>query len=181
WDYLNDYNSAKDFYEQSFEMKSRLYSHQDHPTTATSLNNLGGIWKSLGDSSKAKDFFEKSFEMRKRLYPNQDHPDIASSLNNLGSLWSALDDFSKAKDFYEKSFEMINKLYPNQDHPDIIFAMINLSTLLCQNPISRKKGVELLKQYKKIATKDTDSQKIKQLINRYEPNIGRDKSKRKKR
>ena len=58
--------------------------------------------------------------------------------------------------------------------------MLNLSTLLCKNPISRKQGLELLKQYKKIVTKDTDVQSITRLINRYEPNIGRNKSKRKR-
>jgi len=181
WDSLSNFGKAKDFFEKSFEMRNKLYPDQNNPKITNSLNNLGAVWNSLGDSSKAKDFYEKSFEMRNDLYLNQDHPDIANSLNNLGTVWDSLGDFGKAKDFFENSFEMRKRLYTNQDHPYIIISMINLSTFVCKNPVSRKQGLELLKQYKKIVTKDTDLQKITQLINRYEPNIGRDKSKRKKR
>ncbi len=180
WDSLGDFGKAKDFFEKSFEMRNKLYPNQNNSENANALNNLGGIWDSLGDHSKAKYFYEKSFEMRNKLYPNQDHPSIAISLNNLGNVWKSLSDFEKAKDFDEKSFEMRKRLHQNQDHPDIILSMTNLSILLCRNPISRKQGLELLKQYKKIATKDTDVQSITRLINRYEPNIGRNKSKRKR-
>ena len=180
-DSLGDYNKAKDFYDDSFEMRKRLYPNQDHPNIAISLNNIGAILDSLGDYNKAKDFYENSFEMRKRLYSNQDHPDIATSLNNLGFIFDSLGDYNKAKNFYEDSFEMNKRLYPNQDHPSAILSMLNLSVLLCKNPVSRKQGLELLKQYKKIVTTDTDLQKIIKMVKHYEANIGRDKSKRKKR
>ena len=87
---------------------------------------------------------------------------------------------SKASTFYEESFEMRKRLFHKQDHPDIISSMFNLSVHLCQNQLTKKKGVEILKQYKKIVTEDEDKQKIENLLKKYD-NVGRDKSKRKKR
>ncbi|MCG3662697.1 SIR2 family protein [Aliarcobacter butzleri] len=174
-----DFNKALDFHTQSFEMRKRLYSNQDHPDIAHSLNNLGALWINK-NFDKALYFHTQSYEIKKRLYPNQDHPDITSYLNNLGFIWKKRN-FNKGLDFYMQSLEMKKRLYSNQNHPDIIITIFNLASLLCENPVTRKKGIELLKEYKKIVTKDEDKQEIENLLKKYEVNIGRDKSKRKKR
>jgi hypothetical protein len=49
-----------------------------------------------------------------------------------------------------------------------------------QKSCNQKKGIELLRQYKKIVTKDEDKQKIENLLKKYEVNIGKNKSKRNK-
>ena len=159
-------------------MKKRLYLNQDHRSIAISLNNLGLIWHKI-DFTKALDFYNQSFEMRKRLYNNQDHPSIAASLNNLGLVWDKKD-FDKALDFYTQSFEMKKRLHSNQDHPNIILTMFNLTLLLCRSPLTIKRGIALLKQYKRIVTKDKDKQEIERLLKKYD-NVGKNKSKRKKR
>ena len=179
WNYKQDFDKALDFYNQSFEMRKRLYSNRDHPYIATSLNNLGLAWNNKKDFDKALDFYNQSFEMEERLYSNQDHPNIATSLNNLGLAWGKKD-FDKALDFYNQSFEMKKRLYSNQDHPDIILTMLNLTLHLCESLSTRRKGVEILKHYKKIVTKEKDKQKIKDRLKKYDSIIGRDKSKRKK-
>lgn len=178
WENKKDFDKALDFYKQSFEMKKRLYLNQDHRSIAISLNNLGLIWHKI-DFTKALDFYNQSFEMRKRLYNNQDHPSIAASLNNLGLVWDKKD-FDKALDFYTQSFEMKKRLHSNQDHPNIILTMFNLTLLLCRSPLTIKRGIALLKQYKRIVTKDKDKQEIERLLKKYD-NVGKNKSKRKKR
>lgn len=177
WKEKKDLDKALDFYTQSFEIYKKIYTNQDHPSIATSLNNLGLVWYNKKDFSKALDFFNQSFEIRKRLYLNQDHPSIAASLNNLGLIKK---DFSKTLDFYTQSIEMKKRLYSNQNHPDIIITILNLASLSCESPTTRKKGIELLKQYKKIVTKDKDKQIIENLLKKYETNIGRNKSKKRK-
>jgi tetratricopeptide (TPR) repeat protein len=142
------------------------------------LNNLGLLWYNKKDFDKALDFYNQSFEIYKRIYQNQDHPNIAASLNNFGLVWNKKD-FDKALDFYTQSFEMKKRLYSKQDHPDIILTMFNLTLLLCRSPLTIKRGIELLKQYKKIVTKDKNKQEIEGLLKKYD-NVGRDKSKRKK-
>lgn len=175
--YNKDFNKALDFYEQSLEMKKKLYQNQEHPDIAMTLNNLGILLLDK-DFNKALDFHKRSFEMRKKLYQNQDHPDIAQSLNNLGFTLGKKD-FYKKLDFYTQSFEMRKRLYSNQDHPDIVLSMLNLASLSCESPVTRKKGIELLKQYKKIVTKNEDTQEIEKLLKKYN-NVGKDKSKRKR-
>ncbi|MDX9901714.1 MAG: tetratricopeptide repeat protein [Aliarcobacter sp.] len=176
-----DFNKALDFIEQSFEMRKRLYPNQDHPHIASSLNYLGVIWSEKKDFDKALEFHILSLGMRKRLYPNQDHPDIAHSLNELGTtVWNNKKDFDKALNFYTLSFEIYKNLYSNPNHPDLIFIMFNLTFILCKSLSTRKKGIELLKQYKKIVTKDEDKQEIKNRLKEYDSIIGRNKSNRNK-
>lgn len=177
---LENYENALIFFEESFKIYKRIYTNQYYHDIATSLNNLGTVWKNKKDFDKALDFYTQSFEICKKIYTNQDHPSIASFLNNLGLVWYNKRDFDKALDFYTQSFEMKKRLYSNQNHPDIIITIFNLTSLLCESPTTRKKGIELLKQYKKIVTKEKDKQEIERLLKKYD-NIGRNRSKRKKR
>ena len=174
-----NFEKALDLRTQSFEMRKRLYNNQDHTYIADSLNSLGVIWDKK-DFNKALNFYTQSFEMRKRLYNNQDHPDIAQSLNNLGFILVEKD-FIKGLDFFTQSFEMKKRLYSNQDHPNIMLSMYNLTSTLCKNPLTRRKGLDLLKQYKRIVTKQEDTQKIEKIQKEYDKTIGRNKSKRKRR
>jgi len=75
---------------------------------------------------------------------------------------------------------MKKRLYSKQNHPDIIITMFNLVYLSCNSPATRKKGIELLKEYRKIVTKEKDKQEIENLLKKYD-NVGRNNSKRKKR
>lgn len=172
-----DFNKALNFYTQSLEMKKRLYNNQDHSDISDSLNSLGILWKNE-DFNKALDFHSQSLEMMKRLHPDQDHPNIALSLNNLGVTWRPKDS-NKTIYFYTESLEMRKRLYSNQDHPYIITTMFNKSIVLCSNPLNKKEGINLLKKYKKIVTKDEDKLEIERLLKKHD-NIGRNKSKRKK-
>lgn len=178
WKIKKDFSKALNFYNQSFEIRKKLYPNQDHPDIADSLNNLGVLW-SEKDFNKALNFRTKSFKMRKKLYLNQDHPDIAQSLNNLGFILEKKD-FNKGLEFYTQSFEMKKRLYSNQNHPSIILSMFNLTILLCESPATKKKGIELLKEYKKIVTKQEDKRAIENILKKFEPIIGRNKSKRNK-
>ncbi len=178
-DHTKNFDEALDFHTQAFEMRKNIYLNQDHTHIADSLNNLGVTWSNKKDFTKALYFNTEAFEMRKRLYANQDHPDIAASLNNLGFAWNKRD-FTKALNFYSQAFEMRKRLYSNQNHPVIILSMFNLSLTLCENKARKNEGIKILKEYKKIVTKSEDKQKIDLYLKKYD-NIGRDKSKRKKR
>ncbi|MCT7554850.1 SIR2 family protein [Aliarcobacter butzleri] len=179
WSMTNNFDKAIKFHSHSLEMSKKLYPNQNHLFIARALHNLGATWE-FKDPIESLNFYNLSFEMYKRLYQNEDHPNVSISLNNLGFIWRNKD-FTKSLNFYNQSFEMAKRLFDNQDHPDIILPMINLSIHLCRNPLTKKKGLSLIKQYKKIVTKNEDKQEIENLLKKYETNIGRDKSKRKKR
>jgi tetratricopeptide (TPR) repeat protein len=66
----------------------------DHPHTATSLNNLGGLLDSQGDLAGARSYYEQALAIRQRTH-GPDHPDTALSLNNLGYLIKAQGDLAE--------------------------------------------------------------------------------------
>jgi hypothetical protein len=178
WSMTNNFDKALNFHSHSLEMSKRLYPNQNHLFIARALHNLGSIWE-FRDPTKSLNFYNQSFEMYKRLYQNEDHPNVSISLNNFGFIWRNKD-FTKSLNFYNQSLEMAKRLFDNQDHPDIILPVINLSIHLCRNPLTKKKGLDLIKKYKKIVTKQEDKQEIENILKKYD-NVGRDKSKRKRR
>ena len=60
----------------------------EHPSVATSLNNLAGLYESQGRYTEAEPLYIKALDMRKKLL-GAEHPDVASSLNNLAFLYNA--------------------------------------------------------------------------------------------
>ena len=60
----------------------------DHPTVATSLNNLAALFQAQGQYTQAEPLYRRSLAIReKSLGP--DHPDVATSLNNLAQHYQA--------------------------------------------------------------------------------------------
>ncbi|NCS30836.1 MAG: CHAT domain-containing protein, partial [Microcystis aeruginosa F13-15] len=67
----------------------------NHPSTATSLNNLAGLYQSQGRYSEAEPFYKEALAIwKKQLGDN--HPDTATSLNNLALLYQSQDDIPQA-------------------------------------------------------------------------------------
>ena len=60
----------------------------DHPSVATSLNNLALLYYTQGQYASAEPLYKRSLAIgEKALGP--DHPDVATSLNNLAALYRA--------------------------------------------------------------------------------------------
>ena len=47
---LGKAKEALDYFKQALAMRKRLYPDQDHPDTATSLNNVGASFSALGEA-----------------------------------------------------------------------------------------------------------------------------------
>ena len=58
----------------------------EHPSVATSLNNLAALYESQGRYTEAEPLYIKALEMNKKLL-GAEHPDVATSLNNLAALY----------------------------------------------------------------------------------------------
>ena len=71
----------------------------EHPSTASSLNNLGEIYRFQGRYREAEPLYKRSLgTITKVLGP--DHPDTASSLNNLAGLYVSQGAYTKAESLY---------------------------------------------------------------------------------
>ena len=60
----------------------------DHPSVATSLNNLALLYYTQGDYAKAEPLYKRALSIREKAL-GPDHPSVATGLNNLALLYRA--------------------------------------------------------------------------------------------
>jgi tetratricopeptide (TPR) repeat protein len=120
------YALAEPWYQQCLStVQTRL--GQEHPSVATSLNNLAGLYFLQGRYSEAEPLYQQALELSQRLL-GQDHPDVATSLNNLAYLYQSQGRYSEAEPLYLQALELYQRLL-GQDHPDVASSLNNLATL----------------------------------------------------
>ncbi|WP_229424372.1 tetratricopeptide repeat protein [Moorena producens] len=119
------YDQAKPWYEQSLEItRSRL--GENHPSVATSLNNLALLYWSMGRYHQAELLSQQNLEIYKQLGEN--HPDVATSLNNLGLVYYSMGRYDQAEPLYQQALEMSKQLL-GENHPHVASSLNNLAAL----------------------------------------------------
>jgi tetratricopeptide (TPR) repeat protein len=107
-------------------MRQRLFAG-DHPSVATSLNNLAALYNSQGRYAEAQPLYEQALEMRQSLFAG-DHPDVASSLNNFAALYKSQGRYAETLPLYEQALKMRQRLFAG-DHPDVASSLNNFAAL----------------------------------------------------
>lgn len=74
---------------RAMDISYRLYG-ENHMETATSADNLGGIFLKLNETDSAYFYFFKGMNIRHTLYPEKDNVHVMISTNNLLSLFVEL-------------------------------------------------------------------------------------------
>ena len=59
-----DYEKALEYYGKALDVKERVLG-SDHPSTATTYNNMAGVYKAKGDYEKALKYYEKALTVFK--------------------------------------------------------------------------------------------------------------------
>ncbi len=77
---------------------------KEHLGTATSLNDLAGLYESMGNYQEAEPLYERSLEIYEKVL-GPVHPDTAASLSNLAELYYKMGDYTKAGKEVDKSIE----------------------------------------------------------------------------
>jgi tetratricopeptide (TPR) repeat protein len=75
------YNEAIPLAEQALAIRKKQLG-DNHPDTATSLNNLAGLYRSQGRYAEAEPLYQEALAIIKQQL-GDNHPATASSLNNL--------------------------------------------------------------------------------------------------
>jgi tetratricopeptide (TPR) repeat protein len=91
------YNQAIPLAEQALAI-SKQQLGDNHPSTATSLNNLAGLYQSQGRYSEAEPLYKEALAISKQQL-GDNHPLTATSLNNLAGLYQSQDDIPHAIEF----------------------------------------------------------------------------------
>eukprot|EP00854_Cymbomonas_tetramitiformis_P006018 gene6018-7231_t len=102
-----------------------------HPSTATALNNLGGVLRSMGHYEAADEPYQRALGIREVALGDH-HPGVAAVLNNLGGLYSDRSKLKLAKGAYERALTIWEKeLGP--EHFQVASVVNNLGLLLKKN------------------------------------------------
>lgn len=95
------YMQAASLFRDVLAIRERVFGPQ-HPSTATSLNNLAGLLRDQGDLEGARPLFERALAIHENAR-GPGHPDTATSLNNLALCcrprvtWRGRNRFSSAR------------------------------------------------------------------------------------
>jgi tetratricopeptide (TPR) repeat protein len=73
----------------------------NHPDTATSLNNLAGLYKSIGKYPEALPLYERALAISEAQL-GAHHPSTATSLNNLAGLYKSIGKYAEAESLYAR-------------------------------------------------------------------------------
>ena len=95
-----------------------------NPSTATSYNNIGGLYDSMGDYEKAVEYIKKGLQIRKTIF-GENHTDVAASYNNLGGEYLELSDYPRAIENLTKALEIRIRLF-GEKHPSVAKVYSNL-------------------------------------------------------
>jgi len=99
----------------------------EHPSTATSLNNLALLYDNQGLYAKAEPLYQRALAIyEKALGP--EHPDTATSLNNLAGLYASQGLYAKAEPLYQRALAIDEKAL-GPEHPDTAIDLNNLAAL----------------------------------------------------
>ena len=113
--YIAEYGKAQKLYEKALGISERVLG-EGHPDTATSYNNLAGVYARQGEYGKAEELYEKALAIRERVL-GEEHPDTATSYNNLAGLYTNQGDNKEALSNYLKAYRVcllrLGKKHPN--------------------------------------------------------------------
>ena len=128
YEFYYDFNKAETFYELGLQIALKTFG-KDHPSVATSLNNLAGLLPQKGEYAKAIPLYERALVIEEKTL-GKDHPDIAISLHKLGALYKAQCEDEKALPMIERALAISEKTL-GKDHPDLATSLNNLAELYC--------------------------------------------------
>jgi len=120
-----NYATATGHYERyRDELKNRADGVVEY---ATSLNNLGFLYRSMGKYSDAEECLTNALSIREKQL-GADHHETAQSQNNLAFLYTSLKRYDDAEQLYKLSLTSKGKQL-RVDHPSIACTLNNLADM----------------------------------------------------
>src|SRR5204863_120894 len=102
--YLDDhalYAIAEPLYQCALAIKEEQLG-PEHPSTASSLNNLAYLYQTQGKYNEAEPLYRRALAIKEeQLGP--EHPSMANSLNNLAALYYAQGKYNEAEPLYRRA------------------------------------------------------------------------------
>ena len=111
-----EYDKALDAYQQALAIRRKVLG-EEHPSTATSYNNLGAVYDSKGEYSQAIEYYQKDLAICRKVL-GEEHPSTATSYNNLGGVYYSKGEYPQAIEYFQTALSILKKNFPD-GHPHI--------------------------------------------------------------
>jgi tetratricopeptide (TPR) repeat protein len=118
------YEEALKWYEKALAIREKVLG-LDHPFTATTHNNIAGVYRAKGENDKAMELHEKALAIKEKFL-GPDHPSTAITYNNIASVYYAKGENDKAKEWLEKALAIAKKIL-GPDHPSTATTYNNIA------------------------------------------------------
>ena len=126
WRGQGAYTQAEPWGEQCLQVAQERWG-DNHPETATSLNNLAALYSDQGRYSEAEHLYQQALEIQRRVL-GKEHPDTAQTLSNLALGYKDQGRYDKAEPLLQQSLKIFEQ-YLGVEHPSTTFSMGNLASL----------------------------------------------------
>ena len=117
---------AEPLWQRALEIQEQQLG-QDHPNTATSLNNLALLYRAQGRYAEAEPLLQRALAIREQQL-GQDHPNTAMSLDSLGNLYQDQEKYAEAEPLLQRALA-IREQQLGATHPDTITSLDSLGNL----------------------------------------------------
>ena len=174
---FGEYDKALEYYEKCLTIELKTLG-VEHPSVASSYNNIGLTWKNKGEYDKALEYYEKCLAIRLKTLGGE-HPDVASSYNNIGIIWKNKGEYDKALEYYEKCLAIELKTLGGE-HPDVASSYNNIGK--CYDALNKKElaldyfiqSAEIGKEHPGVGMKDESTKTSIENIKRIAKKLGKE-------
>ncbi len=97
---------------------------ENHPSVATSYNNIGTVYWNLGELAQALEFYQKALKIDLQVL-DENHPDVAISYGNIGGVYANLGELPQALEFLQKALKIQIQVL-GENHPDVATSYGNI-------------------------------------------------------
>jgi tetratricopeptide (TPR) repeat protein len=80
-------------------------TYPNHPSVATSLNNLAELYRAQGQYAQAEPLYKRALAIREKAL-GPDHPDVATVLENMVALYRATERDKEAEKLEQRAAEI---------------------------------------------------------------------------
>ena len=123
---LGELQEAEPLLRQALEIR-RTALGEEHPSFATSLNNLGALYCLTGRYAEAEPLLRQAMEIRCTAL-GEEHPEFATNLNNLAELYRSTGRYAEAEPLLRQALE-ITRTALGEEHPSFATSLANLAGL----------------------------------------------------
>ena len=105
----------------------RRHLGPEHPSLATSLNNLALLYSNQGQYVPAEPLYQQALAIQEKIL-SPEHPAVATSLNNLAGLYHNQGQYAQAMPLYQRALGIQEKTL-GPEHPAVATSLNNLAGL----------------------------------------------------